>query len=235
MEKLISRETILLPGGNKQAEHLFEKNLISGNNALIIGAGCESLALRLSEQFTEVQIIVNEYKSLMQSRDRLQNADKVKIKMMDYAHTDFNDNYFDLIYAQASISVPDRKNIIKEIKRTLKNDGTVCIGEIVSLKEPVPTFVRDIWERSGLDPLPLSGINEYYENRGISITSEINLTATLKDFFQKLRYEISKTSKDEKEANKKFYSAVKHEADAYLKLGGDKFIGFISFIMRKVN
>lgn len=171
----------------------------------------------------------------MQSRDRLQNADKIKIKMMDYAHTDFNDNYFDLIYAQASISVPDRKNIIKEIKRTLKNDGTVCIGEIVSLKEPVPTFVRDIWERSGLDPLPLSGINEYYENRGISITSEINLTATLKDFFQKLRYEISKTSKDEKEANKKFYSAVKHEADAYLKLGGDKFIGFISFIMRKVN
>ena len=72
------------------------------------------MALRLSEQFTEVQIIVNEYKSLMQSRDRLQNADKIKIKMMDYAHTDFNDNYFDLIYAQASISVPDRKNIIKE-------------------------------------------------------------------------------------------------------------------------
>jgi ubiquinone/menaquinone biosynthesis C-methylase UbiE len=155
--------------------------------------------------------------------------------MMDYAHTDFSDDYFDLIYAQASVSVTERKTITKEFKRILKNDGTICIGEIVSIKEPIPTFVRDIWDRSGLEPLSSSEIKKYYEDRGLSIIDEKDLSSTLKDFYQKLRYQITKVDKEEKEANKKFYSAIKHEADAYLKLGGDKFIGFKSLIMRKTN
>lgn len=224
-----------MPGGNKQSEHLFENNFLPGDNALIIGAGCESLAFRLSEKFSEVQIIVNDYESLMQSRDRIENTDKIKVKMMDYAHTDFNDNYFDLIYAQASVSVPERKNITKEIKRILKNDGTICIGEIVSLKEPVPAFVKDIWERSGLEPLSSSEIKKYYEDRELIILNDKDLSSTLKDIYQKLRYQITTADKEEKEANKKLYSAVKHEADAYLKLGGDKYIGFKSLIMRKTN
>jgi len=50
-------------------------------------------------------------------------------------------------------SQSERKDILKEIKRILTGNGLLCVGEIVSLKEPVPGFVIDIWERSGLDPL----------------------------------------------------------------------------------
>ena len=59
------------------------------------------------------------YDSLISLKMNLKEKDSIKIKMMDYAHTDFDDKHFDLIYAQGSISVPNRKNILKEIKRIL--------------------------------------------------------------------------------------------------------------------
>lgn len=235
MKKPIERENILLPGGNKQSEHLLEKVLLTGDKVLVIGSGCESIARYFSEKFSSVDVIVNEYGSLMNYRQILHKEENIKVKMMDFTSTDFQDKYFDLIYAQALISVANRKDILKEIKRILKNDGSICIGEIVSLKEPVPAFVKDIWERSGLEPLPSSEIKKFYGERGCSIIEEKDLSSTLKDFYQKLRAKITSVSKAEKESNKKLYSAIKHEADAYLKLGGDKFIGYKSLIMRKVN
>ena len=81
---------------------------------MIIGPGCESIAVRFLEHFGEVIIIVNDYDSLMQSKMKLKDKEHIKIKMMDYAHTDFEQDYFDLIYAQGSISVPERKEIFKE-------------------------------------------------------------------------------------------------------------------------
>jgi ubiquinone/menaquinone biosynthesis C-methylase UbiE len=202
---------------------------------LILGPGCESIAVRFLEHFGEVIIIVNDYDWLMQSKMKLKDQEQIKIKMMDYAHTDFEQDYFDLIYAQGSISVPDRKEILKEIKRILKTDGVFCTGEIVSLKEPVPAFVKDIWERSGLEPLSSSDIINYFTGKGFMIIREQDLSHTLKDFYQNIRNTFANTSKKEKEENKKFYSEIKHESDVFLKLGGDKYMGFTSLIMRKTN
>ena len=236
MEDQITKKiSILLPGGIKQFEHLLENNSIRGIHALIIGSGCESVAFSLLNKFADVIIIADEYDSVIQIRMKLKDEDKINVKMMDYTHTDFEDEYFDLIYAQCSISVPERKNILKEIKRILTGNGLLCAGEIVSLKEPVPGFVVDIWERSGLEPLASTGIKQYYKSRGFEIISEKDLSITLKDFYEKTGYAVSKASKDEKEQNKKYFSRLKHESHAYLKLGGDKFIGFKSLIMRKLN
>lgn len=222
-----------MPGGNKQFEHLLKQGINSGKNALIIGPGCLPVAVRMLEHFKEVSVIVNDYDSLVQSKMKLKDEEKIKVKMMDYAHSDFEQDYFDLIYAQSSISVPDRKAILKEIKRILRSDGQICTGEIVSLKEPVPAFVKVVWERSGLEPLPSSGITKYFESKGFEIISESDLSFTLKDFYQTIRDKSLQSSKEEKEENKKFYTAVKHESDVYLRLGGEKFIGYKSIIMRK--
>jgi ubiquinone/menaquinone biosynthesis C-methylase UbiE len=165
----------------------------------------------------------------------LKDEEKIKVKMMDYAYSDFEDEYFDLIYAQGSISVPDKKEILKELKRILNINGVVCSGEIVSLREPVPEFVKDIWERSGLEPLASSEIRKYFEDKGFKLSSEEDLSSTLGEFYEKIKYLVSKTKKDEQEQDKKLYSRMKHESNAYLKLGGDKYIGFKSLIMRKAN
>ena len=233
--RLIIKTNILLPGGNKQFEHLLANGINSGKNALIIGSGCELIALQLIEHFREVTVIVNDYELLMQYKININDEEKIKTKMMDYVHTDFKQDYFDLIYAQASLSVPERKDIIKEIKRMLIKDGIFCIGEIVSLKEPVPTFVKDNWARSGLEPLPSSEISNYFESRSFRIISESDLSNTLKDFYQKIKYKLSKSTKEEKDESKKLYAAMKHECDVYLKLGGEKYIGYKSLIMRKAN
>lgn len=234
-EEAIQTNNILLPGGNKQLALLFEQNSPQGTHALIIGPGCEHVAIKLGENFSNIDIIANDYDSVMQIRMKLKDEEKVKVKLMDYAHTDFENEYFDLIYAQGSISVTDKKDIVKEIKRILRSQSLFCAGEIVSLKEPVPGFVNDIWERSDLEPIASSKIKKYYEGKGFEVLSEKDLSDTLKDFYEKLRITVSKVSKDEIEADKKYFSRMKHESHAYLKLGGDKYIGFNSLIMRKLN
>jgi len=224
-----------LPGGKSQLNHLIEQNIPKGNHVLIIGTVSDSIIKKLLEYFANINIIVDNYDSLLNTRINLKENDSIKIKMMDYAHTDFDDKHFDLIYAQASISVPSRKNILKEVKRILSDGGLLSVGEIVSLKEPVGGFVRDIWERSGLEPIASTGIKEYYESKGIEVISEKDLSDTLSDFYEKIRFAVSKAGKDQKEQDKKYFSQMKHESHAYLKLGGDKYIGFKSIIMRKSN
>jgi len=231
----IQTNNILLPGGNKQLEHLLEQDIPKGGQALIIGPNCESIAAKLIEYFTGLNIIADNYDSMMELRMKLKNENKIKVKMMDYAHTDFDKDHFDLIYAQGSISVPDKKAIVKEIKRILSGNGLICAGEIVSLKEPVPGFVNDIWERSGIAPIASSEIKKNYEAKGFEVLSEKDFSDTLHDFYDQLRTTVSKVSKDEKEADKKYFSRMKHESHAYLKLGGEKYIGFKSLIMRKLN
>jgi SAM-dependent methyltransferase len=234
-EEAIQTNTVLLPGGNKQIEHLLEQNISIGAQALIIGAGCEIAARQLGKYFSNINIIADNYDSVIHIKVNLKDKEKVKVKMMDYAHTDFENEHFDLIYAQGSISVPQKKNVTKELKRILRSQGLFCAGEIVSLKEPVPGFVVDIWERSGLDPIPSSEIKKYYESKGFEVLSERDLSDTLKDFYEKIKHTVTKVSKDEKEADKKYFSRMKHESHAYLKLGGNKYIGFKSLIMRKLN
>jgi len=111
----------------------------------------------------------------------------------------------------------------------------LSVSEIVSLKEPVAGFIKDIWERSGLEPLTSAGTKTYYESKGFEAISEKDLSDTLRDFYEKVRFSVSKVGKAEKEQDKKYFSQMKHESHAYLKLGGDKFIGFKSLIVRKAN
>ena len=232
--KPVSFMGVPLPGGINQLKHLLEQNFPGGKRALFIGSTTASTVIKLNN-YSEIFVISDNYDSLINLRINLKELDSIKIKMMDYSHTDFKDNDVDLIYAQGSISVYERKNILKEMKRILSVSGVLSVGEIVSIKEPVAGFVKDIWEQSGVEPIPSHSINKFYTDRGFEIVSEKDLSYTLKEYYEKVRYAVSKTGKDEKEQNKKLLSRMKHESNAYLKLGGDKYIGFKSLILRKSN
>jgi len=233
--KSLPSVSIPLPGGKSQLKHLLEQNIQNGMRALIIGPVTNSIIKGLFEHYSEINIIADNYDSLMNIRMTLKEDHPTKLKMMDYAHTDFENDHFHLIYSQGSISVIGRKNILKEIKRITIDNGLFSVGELVSLKEPVPAFVKDIWERNGLDPLASSAIANFYESKGFKILSQKDLSTSLKDFYENIRLLVSKTGKDNKEADKKYFSQLKHESNFYFKLGGDKYIGFKSLIMRKSN
>ena len=224
-----------LPGGNDQLEHLLEQKYPNGKTALIVGPATNSIVKKLLINYPEILIISDNYDTLLNLRMNLKEFNSVVIKMMDYTHTDFKGDYFDLIYSQGSVSVPERKNILKEMKRISTDNGILSISEIVLLKEPVAEFVKDICEQSGLEPLSTSTINQFYISKGFKILSEKDLSGSLKDYYEKIRYSVSKGGKDEKEKNKKLFTRMKHESNTYLKLGGDKYIGFKSLILRKLH
>jgi SAM-dependent methyltransferase len=231
-------QNIFLPGGSKQFRILKSKYILSEKNVLIIGSSSEKIAEKMVEAGAgSVRMIVNDYDSLMNSRLNLGKDSKIIVKMMDFDNTDFYAEEFDLVYAQASISLTSRNRIVKEIKRILKPEATLCVGEIISLTKEYPPFVRNIFDASDILPLLNNNCISYYSERNFSILYEEDLTSSLQNFYEhtadELHENIDKLTDKEKSYYKKLLNKISHESNAYLKLGADKFIGFKMLILRK--
>ncbi len=232
--------TIFLPGSGKQFNHLKANVILKDKDILIIGSNSEKIAqMFLNAYANVVTIILDEYDSLLKARYLLKNNKNISVRLMAFSSTDFNDAMFDVVYAQASISSSYRNKIVKEIKRILKPEGLLCVGEITSLKTSIPKFVTDIWESGNIVPLNSDDLKKYYEERKFEVTDELDLSAHLKDFYlesKKLLFDnINSLSENEKAYYKKLLKRMNHESNAYLKLGGKDYMGFTSLILRKIN
>lgn len=234
---MIANQNIFLPGGFKQFRILKSKIYLSEKTVLIIGSNSELIAEKMIDaDAASVTVIVSDYDSLINSRLNLSKDSKVSVKMMDYENTDFADESFDLIYAQASISLTNRNKIVKEIKRILKKDSVLCVSEITALSKQYPQFVKDIFESSDILPLYHNDCAKYYEERKFTLLYEEDLTSSLKSYYEntanQLRRTIEKLSDQEKSYYKKLLNKISHESNAYLKLGADKYIGFKLLILK---
>ena len=232
--------TIFLPGSGNQFNHLKAKVSLKGKDILIIGSNSEKIAqMLLNAEANVVTIILDEHDSLLNARYLLKDNEKISVRLMDFTSTDFKDDVFDIVYAQASISNKMRNKIIKEIKRILKPEGILSVGEITSLKSSPPKFVNDIWESGNILPLNSDDIKKYYEEKKFEVVDTLNLSAHLKDFYLEsinlLYNNIDSLSENEKAYYKKLLKRMSHESNAYLKLGGKDYMGFTSIIARKVN
>ena len=237
---MAENHTIFLPGSGKQFNHLKAKIILEDKDILIIGSNSEKIAqMFLDAEANAVTIILDEYDSLMNARYLLKNKEEISVRLMDSNSTDFDDAVFDIVYAQASISGKMRNKIIKEIKRILKPEGILNVGEITSLKSSPPIFVNDIWESGNILPLNSDDIKKYYKERKLDVVDTLDLSAHLKDFYlesKKLLFNnIDSLSENEKAYYKKLLKRMSHESNAYLKLGGKDYMGFTSIIARKVS
>jgi len=229
---------IFLPGSDIQINALFRNIDQKFSSILIIGSGCEDISIKLQSKFScPITIIVENYDSLINTRVSLANIKDVSVRMMDFTNTDFTDSSFDLVYAQASISNNNRNKIIKEIKRILKPEGYFCNGEIVRLKDPIPVFVNDIWKASDINTININAFDGFYKDKGFEIIHDEDISGSLKEFYlmgnQLLKEKSGKLTDEEKSYYKKLLKQISHESNVYLKLGGDKFIGFKILIMKK--
>lgn len=228
---------IFLPAGFKQFRILKSKFVISGKSVLVIGAGSEKIAEKMIDSgAVSVKMIMNDFDSLMNSRLNLGKESGIVLEMMEYDNTDFGDKEFDLVYAQGSISSSNRSKIIKEIKRILKPDGVLCVGEITALSKTYPAFIKDIFESSKIHPLPNNTCPTYYAERNFSVIHEQDLSSSLKSFYENaslsLETSIEKLTDTEKSYYKKLLNKISHESNAYLNLGADKYIGFKMLILK---
>jgi ubiquinone/menaquinone biosynthesis C-methylase UbiE len=229
---------IFLPGLDNQIRFVRRKLDLTGKKTLVVGTGSEAIAnLFLKETEVDSELIVEDYNSLMNSRLLLGENKNINVRLMDYEYTDFDDNTFDIVYTQGAISNPRRNKIVKEIKRILKPEGFLCVGEVVSLQEDLPQFILDIYDSSELAPLQLSKFEDYYTERNFEIIEKKDLSFTLNDFYSKNLYELKKSVKDMEENEKSYYkkliNMINHEAKAFLNQGADQYMGFYSLILKK--
>ncbi|MCZ6701686.1 MAG: class I SAM-dependent methyltransferase [Ignavibacteria bacterium] len=235
-----TNNTIYLPGTEKQFNHLKNNVGIEGQEILILGSNSVKIAEMFSDSGAKtITIIVEDYESLLNSRIMVDKENGFNVKLMEFTNTDFINDSFDIVYTQASISSKIRNKIIKEIKRILKPEGILNVGEITSLKLSPPKFVNDIWESGNILPLNSDDIKKYYEERKFEVVDTLDLSVHLKDFYlesKKLLYNsIDSLSENEKAYYKKLLKRMSHESNAYLNLGGKEYMGFTSIISRKVN
>ena len=233
----IKKQT-LLPG--LKAQFRFLKKFLPQIpvNILVIGSASEWIAAELARTGDKnVNLIVGDYESLINSKLILGEESPVKTSFMDFEVTDFEKDSLDLVYAQASVSLTNRNKIIKEIKRILKPGGYFCVGEIASLKKEIPAFISDIYDSSNLLPLFIDDLEKYYSERKFDIIAKQNLSETLKEYYIQcsslLKEKLEDLTDREKSYYKKLLNKVSHESNVYLKLGGDKYIGFTGLLLRK--
>jgi len=182
---LDTKKFIFLPGSVYQVNKFLEDTIIEEKDILIIGANSEAIAEELLDsKARSVIIIVDDNDTLIRSRFILSGKRRISTRMMEYTNTDFSDAAFDIVYAQASISTPARKKILKEIKRILRPDGLLCSGEIVNLEKEVPKFINDLRENSGIEALWINELNDFYIKAGFEIVSEENLSNRLQNFYR---------------------------------------------------
>ncbi len=227
-----------LPGTDQQLRFLGDHIELQDKSVLVIGSNSEEIALNMAQDgASSVVIILDDYESLLKTRLQITGNDKLSVKLMDFENTDFHDAAFDLIYAQASISLTNRNKIVKEIKRIIKPGGLVCLGEIVSLTENPPVFIKHIWESSSILPLLHLKAGEYYTERKFEIILQKDLSYTLRDFYKSsknmLREKSAQLTEQERSYYKKILKKISHESNAYLNLGGENYIGFMMLILRK--
>lgn len=234
-----NKSKIFIPGSTSQLDAFLSFTSLIDKKILVIGSFSEFVVKSIIKNSgNHIELIVEDYDSLMNSKLILENQN-VAVRLMDYEVTDFDNAEFDLVYAQASISDFRRNKIIKEIKRILKPGGIFCVGEITQKESPVPTFVEDIFETSNLNPLNSYEIERYYEERKFKIVAHEDFSPSLTEYYKlgksKLEDVLKNLSEREKSYHKKLISKIRHQSNAYLKMGGDKYMGFEVLILEKNN
>lgn len=231
------KQKIYLPGSGEQLRLLENEITIEGMASAVFGSGSGTIAKLIHEDTGKnVDLIVEDYESLIQAQLEIANSEAVKCRIMSFSATDFQDDSFDLVYAQASLSGSSRVKIIKEIKRILKPGGYLCVGEIVKLSKDTPRFILDVWKSSDLSPINSDEIEDYYKAAKFAVVKSADLSRTLRDFYmlgaESLKRSVGLMTDQEKSYNKKLINRLSHETNVYLKQGGDKHIGFKVLILK---
>ena len=231
-------QKVLLPGLTRQLKFLLNEVEIENFNILVVGSGSVQIAKLLQNKTGKtLDIIVEDYESLMNSNLLLKEKGNIQVKLMDFEHTDYNNETFDLVFAQASVSNFRRNKIVKEIKRILKPKSYFIVGEVTKLQNELPNFVAEIFNYSEINPLLETELIKYYESRNFEIIAQKDLSYTLKEYYStninRLKTTEKKLSEEEKTYYKKLLKKISHESNAYLKLGADKFIGFKTLLLKK--
>ncbi len=225
---------IVLPGLNEQIQFFMQEYPCDQKKGLIIGSGLRVAEKMFEEAGASVETIINDDSLLVTER-----LFSHSVKYMDYFATDFPEASFDFIYAQASISLPERNKIIKECLRILKPDGVFCAGEIIKRDNKTPQSVIDIWEKSGIAPPTLDVVLRTYAAAGFTVANSVDLTPTVVKVYRMYAgiFEDEKSLLTDEDIHymRKDLKRLRHEVNLFIKMGAKKHMLYSAFLLRKSN
>ena len=85
----MNNKIILLPGLDRQLAFLKSRLDLSGLKILIMGSGTAVIANDLFEAGNTIDVIVEDYDSLMNAKLEFDNSTDINVKMMDFERTDY--------------------------------------------------------------------------------------------------------------------------------------------------
>lgn len=228
----------LLPGGEEQFNFLLRNIPVAGKKVLILGTGAEKIAAKFIEEGSESVLIITEDEQLLiQTRMNLTDKEKTKVKYSSYTSIDAAEGSFEIVYAQGTVSINERRKILKDVYRVLAPDGVFAVGEMTSLKGDIPAFLRSVFAANGMEIVSAESLEMFYKGEGYKIKSAKDLSNTLKDYYKNTERvfsrRVSNMTKQDQAEHKDLITKSKHELNVFLKLGGLKYIGFHAFLLLK--
>ncbi|CUS96899.1 SAM-dependent methyltransferase [Candidatus Chrysopegis kryptomonas] len=162
--------------------------------------------------------------------------DKVKVKMMSPVNLDFEDEIFDLIISEGILSQYKKSRILKEFRRVLKKDSFIGIADFYWKKTPVPTYVKDAWYVEGGEIETLDEKIKILKDYGFEPTFVKDISDELRVYYSRFKKIIQSSLKERKFTKSEFKEVkkFKHEVSVYLDQGGDKWMGYVVIVAKKI-
>ncbi|MBI5726739.1 MAG: class I SAM-dependent methyltransferase [Ignavibacteriales bacterium] len=229
---------ILLPGMNEQSNAFLRHHKIKETKMLVMGTAAPHLLKKFLNPFVaSIDVIIDNEDLLLTERLSAPKDKKVRIRFMDFVNTDFTDNTFDFVYTQGAASTLQRVKVLHEVKRILKPGGVYCLGELVYIKGDVPVSIRSVWDIAGISPIELEQTEGCYTEAGFTILETTDLSKTLYAMYERYKEVMqngaSKMTEDELQALRHDLIRLKHEAEIFIKMGGDKYTGYFMYELQK--
>lgn len=229
---------ILLPGMNEQSNAFLRHHKIKEAKMLVMGTAAPHLLKKFLNPFVgSIDVIIDNEDLLLTERLSAPKDKKVRVRFMDFSNTDFADNTFDFVYTQGAASTLQRIKILHEIKRILKPGGVYCLGELVYIKQEVPVSIKSVWEIAGIAPIEIEQAAPCYADAGFTLLDTTDLSKTLFMMYERYREIMhdgaNQMTEDEFQALRHDLIRLKHEAEIFIKMGGDKYTGYFMYELQK--
>lgn len=229
---------ILLPGMNEQSNAFMRHHKVKEKNILVMGSAAPHLLKKfLASLAGSIDVIIDNEDALLSERLQAPKDKRVRVRYMDFSNTDFQDASIDIVYTQGAASVPNRARILTEVKRILKPGGIYALGELVYLKPEIPVSISKVWEDAGISPIEEALAEAFYQAQGFSVLDKTDLSKTLYKMYEFYRDIMQtgrqKLTEEEQQLLKHDLVRLKHEAEMFTRMGGDKFTGYFMYELQK--
>ena len=228
-------------GRDKYTQKAFEMiPKIKNPKILDIGCGPGMQTIKLAKLSNGVVIgidIYQQYLDQLQQLIKKENLqDRVKAVKQSMTDIQYNEESFDIIWAEGSIFVIGFEQGLREWKKYLKPKGFLAVHDMAWIKENPPYEIREYWEKVYPDILTIKDAIKIIKESGYNLIGYFPLPedAWWDFYYNPLKKRINKF-KESYQNNSKAMELIKqeeHEIEMFKKY--NKWYGSVFYIMKKI-